>query len=98
VRGENERATDVFVSRLGVGGHRRGVQAEIQLNYCVAIYEEGAVCNICVDAGAHGTHVVGDSCRPYPTTGSLSTLIRIGRAVLAESGCAECHVGVTRAE
>lgn len=31
----------------------------IQLNYCIAIYQDGAVCNICVDCGEHGTHVAG---------------------------------------
>eukprot|EP00039_Didymoeca_costata_P004104 m.71341 g.71341 ORF g.71341 m.71341 type:complete len:1235 (+) comp12238_c0_seq1:40-3744(+) len=32
---------------------------KIQLNYCITIYEDGSVCSICVDSGAHGTHVAG---------------------------------------
>ena len=31
----------------------------IQLNYCVNFYQDGDVCNICVDCGEHGTHVAG---------------------------------------
>lgn len=37
---------------------------ELQLNYSIQVHEDGAVTSICVDSGAHGTHVAGQSwCR-----------------------------------
>jgi hypothetical protein len=29
------------------------------LNYTLTFFDEGNVCSVCVDAGAHGTHVAG---------------------------------------
>ena len=40
--------------------HRHGsFGEELQLNYCVAVYDGGSTVNICVDAGSHATHVAG---------------------------------------
>ena len=42
-----------------VGRHYQRFSDTDALNFCVNVFDEGAVLSICVDCGAHGTHVAG---------------------------------------
>ena len=88
--------------RFGLARQYGRFSAVDNLNYTLSVHDAGAVLSICVDAGAHGTHVAGIVAAYHPDRPELNGVapgaqivsLKVGDSRL---GSMETGVGLTRA-